>query len=194
MNINVVFRVQACQIFFLSSEPANKSTVLMWSINMTDNIDLNLGHIMHRNTVFIDRYYCHEMWLGCCLFQSVSSGAGTCCHIHGHGSDGCTSEHKYSSGRFYAYSWRWMVWSSGEWWRSRNFAVWTQSFPASEPYCQCSLEWGKVTLMWKCLLHCMDTQHLVMWHGPCRTQRQARELISRPNFATRARLLSFNRT
>jgi hypothetical protein len=106
---------------------------------------------MHRK-VFIDWYYCHEMWRGCRLFQSVSSGARSCCHIHGHGSDGCKSEHKYTSGRFYADSWRWMVWSSGEWWRSCNFAVWTQSFPASEPHCQCSLEWGKITLMWKCLL------------------------------------------
>ena len=40
----------------------------------------------------------------------------------------------------------------------------------------------------------MESQHLVMWHGPCSTQRQARELISGPNLATRARLLSFNRT
>jgi hypothetical protein len=30
--------------------------------------------------------------------------------------------------------------------------------------------------------------------GPCSTQRQARELISGPNLATGARLLSFNRT
>jgi hypothetical protein len=40
----------------------------------------------------------------------------------------------------------------------------------------------------------MDNQHLVMWHGPCSTQRQARELISLPDLATGARLLSFNRT
>jgi hypothetical protein len=40
----------------------------------------------------------------------------------------------------------------------------------------------------------MDNQHLVMWHGPCSTQRQARELISGPDLTTRARLLSFNRT
>jgi hypothetical protein len=33
-----------------------------------------------------------------------------------------------------------------------------------------------------------------MWRGPCSTQRQATELISGPNLATRARLLSFNRT
>ena len=31
-------------------------------------------------------------------------------------------------------------------------------------------------------------------NGPCSTHRQARELISGPNLATRARLLSFNRT
>ena len=32
------------------------------------------------------------------------------------------------------------------------------------------------------------------WRGPCSTQRQAQELISGPNLATGARLLSFNRT
>jgi len=40
----------------------------------------------------------------------------------------------------------------------------------------------------------MDNQHLVMWCGPCSTQRQARELISGPDLATRAWLLSFNDT
>jgi hypothetical protein len=40
----------------------------------------------------------------------------------------------------------------------------------------------------------MENQHLVLWCGPCSTQRQARELISGPNLATRARLLSFIRT
>ena len=40
----------------------------------------------------------------------------------------------------------------------------------------------------------MENQHLVMLCGPCSTQRQARELISGPNLATRARLLSSNRT
>jgi hypothetical protein len=39
----------------------------------------------------------------------------------------------------------------------------------------------------------MDNQHLVMWRGPGSTQRQARELISGPDLATRARLLSFSR-
>jgi hypothetical protein len=37
----------------------------------------------------------------------------------------------------------------------------------------------------------MDNQHLVMWCGPCSTQRQAWELIRGPDLATRARLLSF---
>jgi len=40
----------------------------------------------------------------------------------------------------------------------------------------------------------MNKQHLVLWRGPCSTQRQARELISGPELATRPRLLSFNRT
>jgi hypothetical protein len=37
----------------------------------------------------------------------------------------------------------------------------------------------------------MEKQHLVLWRGPCSTQRQAQELISGPDLATRARLLSF---
>ena len=40
----------------------------------------------------------------------------------------------------------------------------------------------------------MERQHLALWCGPCGTQRQAQELISGPNLATGARLLSFNRT
>jgi hypothetical protein len=40
----------------------------------------------------------------------------------------------------------------------------------------------------------MDKQHLALWRGPCSTQRQGRELISGPDLATRARLLSLNRT
>jgi len=40
----------------------------------------------------------------------------------------------------------------------------------------------------------MENQHLALWLGPCSTQRQARELISDPDLATRAQLLSFNRT
>jgi hypothetical protein len=39
----------------------------------------------------------------------------------------------------------------------------------------------------------MDNQHLVLWRGPCSTQKQAKEKIYGPNLATRARLLSFNR-
>jgi hypothetical protein len=40
----------------------------------------------------------------------------------------------------------------------------------------------------------MEKEHLALWGGPCSTQRQARELISGPNLAIGARLLSFNRT
>ena len=40
----------------------------------------------------------------------------------------------------------------------------------------------------------MENQHLVLWHCPCSIQRQARDLISGPDLATRARLLSLNRT
>jgi len=40
----------------------------------------------------------------------------------------------------------------------------------------------------------MEKQHLSLWHGPCSTHRQAQELISGPNLATRTRLLSFSRT
>jgi len=42
--------------------------------------------------------------------------------------------------------------------------------------------------------HWIDNQHLVMWRGPCSTQRQAQEFISGPDLATRAQLLSFSRT
>jgi hypothetical protein len=40
----------------------------------------------------------------------------------------------------------------------------------------------------------MEKQHLVLWRGPCITQRQTRELISGPDLAAGARLLPFNRT
>ena len=40
----------------------------------------------------------------------------------------------------------------------------------------------------------IENKHLALWHGPCSTQRQARELISDPDLAMGARLLSFNRT
>jgi hypothetical protein len=32
----------------------------------------------------------------------------------------------------------------------------------------------------------MENQHLVLWRGPCSTQRQDREFISGPELATRA--------
>jgi hypothetical protein len=40
----------------------------------------------------------------------------------------------------------------------------------------------------------IENKHLALWRGPCSTQRQARELISGPDLAMGARLLSFNRT
>jgi hypothetical protein len=40
----------------------------------------------------------------------------------------------------------------------------------------------------------MEKQHLALWGGPRSTHRQALELISGPNLATGARLLSFNGT
>jgi hypothetical protein len=40
----------------------------------------------------------------------------------------------------------------------------------------------------------IENKHLPLWRGPCSTQRQARELISGPDLAMGARLLSFNRT
>jgi hypothetical protein len=40
----------------------------------------------------------------------------------------------------------------------------------------------------------IENKHLALWRGPCSTQRQARELISGPDLAMWARLLSFNRT
>jgi hypothetical protein len=40
----------------------------------------------------------------------------------------------------------------------------------------------------------IEKKHLALWCGPCSTQRQARELISGPDLAMGARLLSFNRT
>ena len=44
------------------------------------------------------------------------------------------------------------------------------------------------------IFHSHHTQRLVLWCGPCSTQRQARELISDPDLAANARLLSINRT
>jgi hypothetical protein len=40
----------------------------------------------------------------------------------------------------------------------------------------------------------MEKQHPVLWYGPCSTWKQDWELISGPDLATRAQLLSFNRT
>ena len=40
----------------------------------------------------------------------------------------------------------------------------------------------------------MKKQHLALWQSPCNTQRQAQELISGPDLAMGAHLLSFNRT
>jgi hypothetical protein len=40
----------------------------------------------------------------------------------------------------------------------------------------------------------IENKHVALWRGPCSTQRQARELISGPDLAMWARLLSFNRT
>jgi len=40
----------------------------------------------------------------------------------------------------------------------------------------------------------MENRHLILWRGPYSIQRETRELISGPDLATRARLLSFNRT
>jgi hypothetical protein len=40
----------------------------------------------------------------------------------------------------------------------------------------------------------MEKKHLALWRGPCGTQRQNGELISGPDPATGARILSCNRT
>jgi hypothetical protein len=64
-----------------------------------------------------------------------------------------------------------------------------QKFVGQEPFLGVSRQ--NIRRKIKCW---MDNHHLVMWRGPCSTQRQARELISGPDLATRARLLSFNRT
>jgi hypothetical protein len=42
--------------------------------------------------------------------------------------------------------------------------------------------------------HWMEKRHLALCRVPCSTKRQAQELISGPDLATRAQLLSFNRT
>jgi hypothetical protein len=52
---------------------------------------------------------------------------------------------------------------------------------------------SRQNIRWK-MKHRMEKQHLALWHCPYNTQRQARELITGPNLATGAGLLSFNRT
>jgi hypothetical protein len=63
-----------------------------------------------------------------------------------------------------------------------------QRFVGPEPFLGVSRQNIRKTRDW------LENQHLVLWHGPCSTQRQARELTSGPDLATRAQLLSFNRT
>ena len=46
----------------------------------------------------------------------------------------------------------------------------------------------------KKMKHWIRNQHLALWRGPCSSQTQARELISGPNLARGAQLLSFIRT
>jgi len=48
--------------------------------------------------------------------------------------------------------------------------------------------------IWNRIQRWVDNQHLVMWRGACRAQRQTRKLISGPSLATKIRLLSFNTT
>jgi hypothetical protein len=57
-----------------------------------------------------------------------------------------------------------------------------QRFVGSEPFVEVSRQNIRRKMkQW------MEKQHLVLWRGPCSTQRQARELISGPDLATRAR-------
>jgi hypothetical protein len=64
-----------------------------------------------------------------------------------------------------------------------------QRFVGNEPFLGVSRQ--NIRRRIKCW---MENHHLVLWRGSCSTQRQAWELISGPNLARRARLLSFNRT
>jgi hypothetical protein len=60
-----------------------------------------------------------------------------------------------------------------------------QTFVGPEPFLGVSMQNIRTTIKgW------VDNQHLVLWCGPCSTQRQAGELILGPKLATRARLLS----
>ena len=65
-----------------------------------------------------------------------------------------------------------------------------QRFVAPEPFLGVSRQ-NIRRKMKKCW---MEKQHMALWCGPCSTHRQAQELISGPNLATGARLLTFNRT
>jgi ribonuclease HI len=65
----------------------------------------------------------------------------------------------------------------------------SQRFVGREPFLGVSRQ--NIRRKMKCW---MEKQHLALWRGSCSTQRQAQELISGPNLATGAQLLSFNRT
>ena len=56
-----------------------------------------------------------------------------------------------------------------------------QQFVGPEPFLGVSRQ--NIRRKMKCW---MENQHLVLWRGPCSTQRQTRELISGPDRATRA--------
>jgi hypothetical protein len=64
-----------------------------------------------------------------------------------------------------------------------------QRFVRPEPFLGVSRQNIRGKIKWW-----MDNQHLVLWCGPCSTQRQAGKLISGYKLATRVRLLSFIRT
>ena len=64
-----------------------------------------------------------------------------------------------------------------------------QRFVGPEPFLGVSRQ--NIRRKMKCW---MQRQNLALWRSPCGKQRRARELISGPNLATGARLLSFNRT
>jgi hypothetical protein len=64
-----------------------------------------------------------------------------------------------------------------------------QRFVGPEPVLGVSRE--NIRRKMKCWI---ENKHLALWCGPCSTQRQARELISGPDLAMGARLLSFNMT
>jgi hypothetical protein len=63
-----------------------------------------------------------------------------------------------------------------------------QRFVGPEPFLGFSRRKIRKIKLW------MENQHLVLWRGPCSIQREARELISGPELATWAWLLSFNGT